>query len=31
MGLITKEISYDHQLNQSINEMTVTYRLNEHQ
>ena len=31
MGLITKEITYDYQLNQSISEMTVTCRLNEHQ
>ena len=31
MGLITKEIAYDYQLNQSINEMTITYRLNKHQ
>jgi hypothetical protein len=27
MGLITKEITYDYQLNQSISEMTVTCRL----
>jgi hypothetical protein len=31
MGLITKEISYDYQLNQSTYEMIVIYRLNEHQ
>ena len=28
MGLITKEITYDYQLKQSISEMTVTCRLN---
>ena len=31
MGLITKEITYDYQLNQSISEMIVTCRLNKHQ
>jgi hypothetical protein len=31
MGLITKEIDYDHQLKQLTSEMTVTAELNEHQ